>query len=61
MGVAVNDPTLKKLTVSLTREQTRNLPVRCAWDIQATSISDPNFSRTYLRGQVFVNREVTID
>jgi hypothetical protein len=59
MGIAVNSSTLKKLTVSLTKEQTDILPVRCAWDIQATSLSDPTFTRTYLRGQVFVNREVT--
>jgi hypothetical protein len=61
MGVTVNDPVLKKLTVSLTRDQTTNLPQRCAWDIQATSISDPTFERTYLRGQVFVNQQVTTD
>jgi hypothetical protein len=59
MGVAVNDAALKKLTISLTKEQTDVLPVRCAWDIQATSISNPAFERTYLRGQVFVNRQVT--
>lgn len=61
MTTTVNDPALKKLTISLTSEQTRNLPVRCAWDIQATSISDPDFTRTYLRGQIFVNRQVTTD
>lgn len=61
MGVTVNDPVLKKLTVSLTKEQTTTLPVRCAWDIQATSLSDSTFERTYLRGQVFVNQQVTVD
>jgi hypothetical protein len=61
MGVAVNNAILKKLTVSLTKEQTDVLPVRCAWDIQATSLSDPTFERTYLRGQVFVNQQVTLD
>lgn len=59
--VAVEDAELKKLHLSLTKEQTANLPVRCAWDIQATSISDPTFERTYLRGQVFVNQQVTLD
>jgi hypothetical protein len=61
INVEVADEELKKLTLSLTKEQTDNLPVRCAWDIQATSISDPTFERTYLRGQVFVNQQVTED
>lgn len=61
MGIAVNDPATNKLTISLTKEQTRVLPVRCAWDIQATSLSDPTFEKTYLRGQVFVNQQVTLD
>lgn len=61
ISVAVTDPVLKKVTLSLTKEQTTNLPVRCAWDIQATSVSDPTFERTYLRGQVFVNQQVTTD
>jgi len=61
MGVEVIDPDLKKLAVSLTKEQTTVLPVRCAWDIQATSLSDDSFERTYLRGQVFVNQQVTVD
>jgi hypothetical protein len=61
MGVTVASPSLKKLTLSLTKEQTTVLPVRCAWDIQATSKSDSTFERTYLRGQVFVNQQVTLD
>ena len=61
MTTSVNDPNLKKLTISLTKEQTTNLPVRCAWDLQATSLSDDAFERTYLRGQVFVNQQVTLD
>lgn len=61
MGVTVFDAVLKKLTISLTKEQTRVLPVRCSWDIQATSLSDDTFERTYLRGQVFVNQQVTLD
>jgi hypothetical protein len=61
MTTAVNNSTLKKLTISLTKEQTKYLPVRCSWDIQATSIADPTQTRTYLRGQVFVNKQVTVD
>ena len=61
IGITVNDPDLKKLSLALTKDQTSNLPVRCAWDIQATSLSDSTFERTYLRGQVFVNQQVTTD
>ena len=49
----------KKLRLSLTREQTQRLPVRAFWDLQATSLSDPDFEQTYIRGQVFTEREVT--
>jgi hypothetical protein len=61
MGTLVTSPSLKKLQISLTKEQTTILPVRCSWDIQATSKSDATFERTYLRGQVFVNQQVTTD
>ncbi|CAB4128469.1 hypothetical protein UFOVP225_33 [uncultured Caudovirales phage] len=61
MSTLVTSPSLKKLQISLTKEQTTILPVRCSWDIQATSLSDPTFERTYLRGQVFVNQQVTED
>lgn len=60
-GITVFDAQLKKLTLSLTKEQTRIIPVRCSWDIQATSISDDTFERTYLRGQIFNNQQVTLD
>lgn len=61
ISVVVHDAVAKKIRLSLTKEQTKALPVRCAWDIQATSDSDPTFERTYLRGQVFVNQQVTTD
>lgn len=61
MDITVEDPVLKKLKVSLTKEQTTIIPVRCSWDIQATSKSDDTFERTYLRGQVFNNQQVTTD
>jgi hypothetical protein len=35
------------------------VPVRAFWDIQATSKSDDAFQRTFLRGQVFCEREIT--
>ena len=48
-----------KITISLTSAQTSRLPDKCYWDIQATSVSDPNYQQTFLRGTVFVTREVT--
>lgn len=49
-----------KLTLSLTTVQTEALPERCYWDIQATSDSDPTYQKTYMRGVVYVTREVTM-
>ena len=49
-----------KLKLSLTAEETGNLPERCYWDIQATAESDPTYQKTYMRGNVFVTREVTM-
>ena len=57
--IAVEDAPTKKLRLSLTREQTQRIPVRAFWDLQATSLSDPDFEQTYIRGQVFTEREVT--
>lgn len=48
-----------KLNISLTSAQTSKLPEKCYWDIQATSPSDPNYQQTFLRGTVFVTREIT--
>ena len=50
----------QKLTLSLTSTQTSNLPERCYWDIQATTDDDPTYQKTYMRGAVFVTREVTM-
>ena len=59
INVEVIDPVLKKLKLSLTRNQTERIPLRAFWDLQGTSLSDEIFQRTYLRGQVFCEREVT--
>lgn len=53
--------TLSKLRLSLTKEQTAYLPVRAFWDLQATADDDPTYEATYLRGQVFVQQQVTLD
>ena len=60
-AISVEDAELKKLRLTLTKEQTTVIPVRCFWDIQATSLSDDTFERTYLRGQIFNNQQVTKD
>lgn len=57
--ITVEEAPTKKLRLALTREQTQKLPVRAFWDLQATSLSDPDFEQTYIRGQVFTEREVT--
>jgi hypothetical protein len=49
-----------KLVLSLTTTETTSLPERCYWDIQASSDSDPTYQKTYMRGAVFVAREVTM-
>ena len=60
-NVEVTDPVLKKIRLSLTRQQTAYLPARGFWDLQATSTVDPDFQKTYVRGQVFVTQQVTVD
>ena len=49
-----------KVTLSLPSDKTTILPERCYWDIQATTDSDPSYQKTYMRGHVFVTREVTM-
>lgn len=58
-NITVEDPVLKKLRLSLTKSQTKYMPVRAFWDLQATSTTDPDFEQTFIRGQVFCEREVT--
>lgn len=60
-AITVLDAPTKKLKLSLTKKQTEMLPVRTWWDIQATSLSDDTFEKTYVRGQVFTEREITQD
>lgn len=60
-NIQVVDPVLKKIRLSLTKQQTAYLPARAFWDLQATSTVDPNFQKTYVKGQVFVTQQVTVD
>ena len=58
-AITVEDAPTKKLRLALTKSQTQYMPVRAFWDLQATSLSDPDFEKTYIRGQVFCEREIT--
>lgn len=51
--------TLSKINLSLTSSDTAYLPVRGFWDIQATSVTDPEYQMTYVHGQVFTIQQVT--
>lgn len=48
-----------QLKLSLTSGQTTELPERCYWDIQAKSSTDSTYEKTYMRGAVYVTRQVT--
>lgn len=54
-------PTLSKIRLSLTNSDTKYMPVRAFWDLQATSVTDPNYEVTYIHGQVFTVQQVTLD
>jgi hypothetical protein len=57
--ITVENSTTKKLRLSLPKSKSRYIPRRAFWDLQATSLSDPEFQQTYIRGQVFLSEEVT--
>lgn len=59
--ITVEDNVAKKLRLSLTKSQSEKIPARAFWDLQATSLSDDSFEKTYIRGQVFCEREITQD
>ena len=50
-----------QIRLKLTKQQTAYLPARAFWDLQATSTVDPDFQKTYVKGQVFVTQQVTVD
>lgn len=49
----------QKVTISLTSDQTSQLPERSYWDIQGTTTDNPGYQQTYMRGAVFCTRQVT--
>ena len=50
-----------RIRLTLDPSATRYLPARAFWDLQATSSTDATFEQTYIRGQVFVTQQVTLD
>lgn len=54
-------PTLSKIKLSLTNSDTKYMPIRAFWDLQATAVSDPDYEMTYIKGQVFTTQQVTLD
>jgi hypothetical protein len=50
-----------RIRLALNPSATAYLPARAFWDLQATSAADPTFEQTYIRGQVFVTQQVTLD
>jgi hypothetical protein len=50
-----------RIRLTLPPTATAYLPVRAFWDLQATSASDSTFEQTYVKGQVFVTQQVTLD
>lgn len=61
MTVTVINNATGRIRLSLPKSVTKNLPKRGTWDLQATSTVDPDFQKTYIRGQVFVTEQVTVD
>lgn len=61
MGVAITNVNLRKLTLSLTSDQTKNFPVRAYWDLQFKKVENgiTTFNQTYVKGLVFADRQVT--
>lgn len=55
------DATAGRIRLALDATATSYLPTRAYWDLQATSSQDPTFNQTYVRGQVFVTQQVTVD
>ena len=57
--IVVTDEANGKATLSLTSDQTKDLPNRAVWDIQVTSTTDPDYQHTYLKGAVIAEDQVS--
>ena len=60
-GVQKFDAVNGRIRLTLAPSATKYLPARAFWDLQATSTTDASFEQTYIRGQVFVTQQVTLD
>jgi hypothetical protein len=60
-NVTILDAATGRIKLTMTNSATKYLPARAFWDLQATSTTDATFERTFLRGQVFVTQQVTVD
>jgi len=61
MTVTVINNATGRIQLSLPKDVTKKLPKRGVWDLQATSTVDETFQKTYIRGQVFVTEQITVD
>lgn len=59
--VEYTDRPAGKVRLSLTKSQTAYLPRRAFWDLQITSDADPTWEHTFIKGQVFIDSQVTLD
>lgn len=57
--VAYTNRALGEITLSLTSQDSANLPTRGAWDLQVTMDADPTWQGTYVTGMVYVQPQVT--
>ena len=57
--IAIDPDDNTKAILSLPADKTKYLPVRLFWDLQMTNEDDPDWQQTYIKGQVFVDRQVT--
>jgi hypothetical protein len=59
-AIQILDDEVGRIELSLTPEQTTKMPLRAFWDLQLTS-DDGEYVETFMRGSVFVQRQVTKD
>jgi len=62
-NVAITSTAESKITLSLTPDQTKSLPLKAFWDLQFTKTSGGVviFEQTYVKGLVLADRQVTDD
>lgn len=58
-NIVVTNSAAGTVTLSLTSNQTRKLPRKSQWDLQLTSSSDANYQKTYIKGVITRELQVT--